>query len=126
MVEVTKLGVAGALVAVMEEMISLEDQRSYDEMLRNLLSKILPMTMDLAPKTNYDGWKCHDCSKIDGGYMLKDEVWERATGGDGTIRRLCLSCASKRLGIRPQPGDFSDAPINQPILWALDCDGESW
>ena len=118
--EVAKIGVASFFMGVLEEVTSPEERRSYDKMLRDVLRKTLPKTVEAISKIDHDRWRCHDCSEIDGGYMLTDELWEQATRGDPTIRRLCIACSTKRLDRPLSRDDFSGAPINQPLLWVLD------
>jgi hypothetical protein len=55
-----------------------------------------------------------DTAAIDEWYMVEDELWLAAIGGDRFIRFLCIGCLEVRLGRRLLPTDFpSDVPINQ-------------
>jgi hypothetical protein len=60
-----------------------------------------------------------ECKAYGMGYMLTDEAWTAATGGDEKIHYLCIACVRKRLGRQLTIGDFVNFPINEPIFAAL-------
>jgi hypothetical protein len=54
-----------------------------------------------------------DCASCGGDaelYMLKPDVWPVAEG----FGWLCVPCVEARLGRRLAPGDFNEAPCNDP------------
>lgn len=66
-------------------------------------------------------WKCLDCKEDTGKmrehYFVKTEVWMRV---HHSIRgMLCVGCLETRLGRRLEPGDFTDAHINNPRLYPM-------
>lgn len=63
---------------------------------------------------------CLDCEVICvDDYYLNNDVWD-SMGLDHDDGRLHLRCAEKRLGRELTRDDFSSAPINNAIRWALD------
>lgn len=66
-------------------------------------------------------WKCLDCKEDTGKmrehYFVKTEVW---TSAHHSIRgMLCIGCLEKRLGRQLEPGDFTDAHVNNPKLYPM-------
>jgi hypothetical protein len=68
---------------------------------------------------------CDDCrvDTVDIGefYMVKDSVWEQATGLCASDNFYpwdqafyCIGCLEQRLGRRLTSADFTDAPLNDP------------
>lgn len=64
---------------------------------------------------------CKDCGidtspfGIDEYYMVHDEVWEQS-GMDGLGGMLCLECLEARIGRYLEVADFTNIPMNKPIL----------
>lgn len=58
-------------------------------------------------------------------YMVHDHVWQ-ASGAPTRPRvtpgtrgyYLCIGCLETRLGRKLEPGDFTEAPINQPSRYS--------
>ena len=67
-------------------------------------------------------YKCDDCGEPVYGYMLKDDIWKIAVPDYEKILTLqkhfylCFSCIKHRLGRQLKVTDFTDAPINAPII----------
>jgi hypothetical protein len=62
---------------------------------------------------------CGDCGvdvhAIGESYMVKDTVWAQARMPK-YLGFLCIGCLENRLGFELSLSDFTDAPINTPIL----------
>ena|SRR5713101_9362602 len=57
-------------------------------------------------------------------YMVSDRLWRKALGlvDDAELGcmegfYLCVRCLERRLGRKLRPGDFTNAPINEPSPW---------
>ena len=63
---------------------------------------------------------CVDCNvntlTIHEYYMVYDSVWEDS-GLNKFDGMLCISCLEQRIGRRLQPDDFSNFPVNNPLLY---------
>lgn len=73
-------------------------------------------------------YKCIDCKKHCGNYMVKNNVWEEAMPDyieykklpdEINIVSLCLGCLEKRLNRKITINDFEKVPINEPIRHML-------
>lgn len=63
---------------------------------------------------------CFDCLHKHGSYMVRDDLWRRATRGrGGTKIMLCVNCLVKRIGRDLTANDFLDKPINDVIRYAF-------
>lgn len=61
---------------------------------------------------------CSDCAELElSGYMVENSVWREA--GAHRFELLHLECLEKRLGRPLTIEDFTPAPINHSIRWAL-------
>ena len=82
------------------------------------------------------GYECRDCGRYGHGYMLEDDVWAAALSdeerrkddpeSDGydplSTLIICLPCVEKRLGRRLVPEDFTNVPLNRPVLYGFGAD----
>lgn len=112
LVRLTKVATIGAAAALVEDVWNEEEKRAIDQMLLAYLKELFPQSVTWGEERSH---RCHDCEGYGYGYMLKDEVWAEATQEED-IRYLCLWCVQGRLG-RVLPGDFSEAPINDPLCY---------
>lgn len=70
--------------------------------------------------TDPDREHCHDCGiavlSRSGNrcewYMVHDRIWAEATGGEPTIKYLCIGDLEKRLGRKLRRADFTPAKVN--------------
>ena len=96
-------------------------ERLTPEQKMSQLKDIAAWVMEFAERRDQSMPTCHtpECKRYGHGYMLTDDVWKKATGGDGAICYLCLTCVHERLGRRLRIADFTDVPINEPIRAVL-------
>ena len=81
------------------------------------------------PDEEDPGLACYDCKRYGHGYMVEDEVWDSALTDEEHAREdggyhlvLCIRCVEERIGRKLGADDFTNMPINRPVLHALGLD----
>lgn len=79
--------------------------------------------LPLMTKRSVPACECRYCNRIRDDYMVHPAVWKEALRADanapGRGGHVCFECLETRLGRALVPEDFTNAPINRPILLGL-------
>lgn len=72
--------------------------------------------VDTSSRARFGDWYMAGIGEF---YRVKHHIWQEAQRGDREPKFLCIGCLENRLGHTLTINDFTDAPINNPGVFAM-------